>query len=538
MKPKHSPSPDLNIKDLIDIPGLQNLTDSFSRLTGISSAILSLEGEVLTTSGWQTICTDFHRKYPGTAKRCLESDTVLAGQVASGEKCTLYKCKNGLVDIATPIVIDDMHIGNLFTGQFFIDPPDIDIFARQAEEFGFDKTSYLETLAKVPIFSVERIQQAMNFLIDLTVIIGNMGKDKLELFALNKHLEQRIEERTSELRAEIQVRKKAEFELQQSKAFLDSVFDAIQDGISVLDQDLRILQVNKTICRWYPQLPASIGEKCYTIYHGRSKPCKKCPALRAIVSGKMEMEEVPYTIDGDAVGTQELFSFPMLDGAGKVKGVVEYVRDITKRKLAEEQIKIEKKFSESLINSLPGIMYVFDRSGRFLRWNKNFEEVSGHPANQIKKMVPLDFIALEDRARVKRSIEKVFREGDADIEAGFITGKEEAIPYLLTGYRFIQGERNYLIGIGIDISDRIEAEKEKEELIEKLRETLSQVKQLSGLLPICALCKKIRDDKGYWNQIESYIKKHSEANFSHGLCPDCAKKLYPDLNLWNSTESE
>lgn len=66
---------------------------------------------------------------------------------------------------------------------------------------------------------------------------------------------------------------------------------------------------------------------------------------------------------------------------------------------------------------------------------------------------------------------------------------------------------------------------------DKLKETLLEVKTLSGLLPICANCKKIRDDKGYWNQIESYIKKHTEANFSHGVCPDCAKELYPNLNL-------
>jgi len=63
----------------------------------------------------------------------------------------------------------------------------------------------------------------------------------------------------------------------------------------------------------------------------------------------------------------------------------------------------------------------------------------------------------------------------------------------------------------------------------KLEEALAKVKTLSGLLPICASCKKIRDDKGYWNQIEGYIRDHSEAQFSHGICPECAKKLYPEL---------
>ena len=66
---------------------------------------------------------------------------------------------------------------------------------------------------------------------------------------------------------------------------------------------------------------------------------------------------------------------------------------------------------------------------------------------------------------------------------------------------------------------------------QELERTISEVKTLRGLLPICASCKKIRDDKGYWNQIDNYIETHSEVEFSHGLCPDCAKKLYPDFDI-------
>ena len=69
---------------------------------------------------------------------------------------------------------------------------------------------------------------------------------------------------------------------------------------------------------------------------------------------------------------------------------------------------------------------------------------------------------------------------------------------------------------------------EHKRLVEELRKALGEVKQLSGFLPICSSCKRIRDDKGYWNQIESYISSHSEAQFSHGLCPACVKKLYPE----------
>ncbi len=79
-----------------------------------------------------------------------------------------------------------------------------------------------------------------------------------------------------------------------------------------------------------------------------------------------------------------------------------------------------------------------------------------------------------------------------------------------------------------DISDRRRAEEEKDAIIADLKDAMGKIKTLSGLLPICAACKKIRDDKGYWNQIESYIRNHSEAEFTHGICPDCIQRLYPN----------
>ena len=79
-----------------------------------------------------------------------------------------------------------------------------------------------------------------------------------------------------------------------------------------------------------------------------------------------------------------------------------------------------------------------------------------------------------------------------------------------------------------DIGERKTAEHERERLIRELQDALARVKSLSGLLPICASCKKIRDEVGKWHVLEVYIRKHTEADFSHGICPDCQKKLYPD----------
>lgn len=84
-----------------------------------------------------------------------------------------------------------------------------------------------------------------------------------------------------------------------------------------------------------------------------------------------------------------------------------------------------------------------------------------------------------------------------------------------------------------EIADRKLAEWNRDLLVAELKEALANVKKLSGLLPICSNCKKIRDDKGYWNQLETYIQQHSDAKFSHGICRECAKKLYPDLDIYS-----
>lgn len=87
-----------------------------------------------------------------------------------------------------------------------------------------------------------------------------------------------------------------------------------------------------------------------------------------------------------------------------------------------------------------------------------------------------------------------------------------------------------------EIIERKRTEAEREMLVNELQNALAEIKTLSGLIPICAACKKVRDDKGFWNQIEVYVRDHSEAEFSHGICPDCAKELYPELSPEDSQD--
>ena len=143
--------------------------------------------------------------------------------------------------------------------------------------------------------------------------------------------------------------RESEKSLRASEHFLSSILESIQDGISILDTDLTIRHANNTMNMWYIQNIPLVGKKCYECYHNRSTPCKPCPSLRCIKSGKLEANIVAG-IAGSPAKWIELFSYPMKDpDSGEVTGVVEFVRDITKRKQAEEELKKYKDLLEKLV---------------------------------------------------------------------------------------------------------------------------------------------------------------------------------------------
>ncbi|MBN1103098.1 MAG: hypothetical protein JXL84_06770 [Deltaproteobacteria bacterium] len=120
----------------------------------------------------------------------------------------------------------------------------------------------------------------------------------------------------------------------------------------------------------------------------------------------------------------------------------------------------------------------------------------------------------------------------------FSSGALEAV--LLLAYQMLFIILTYSLALMISrrlLMEVTAQEEKREKLIRELQDALARVKLLSGLLPICSSCKRIRDDKGYWTRIESYVRHHSEADFSHGICPECAKKLYPDANPYDEDET-
>jgi len=362
----------ISLKNLLDIPAYQKLSDTFSQLTGMTIAILDLEGRILISSGWKNICTIFHRTNPDTALRCLESDTVLAGKLAKKKTYNIYKCKNGLVDVAVPIIIEKTHVGNLFTGQFFFDPPNLNFFSKQAEKFGFNKDEYLKALSNVPIFTEEKIKLTMNYLTTLTEIIGKNSLDKIKLFELNEKLEERVKERTAQL--------------EHSNERFKSLSEAAFEGI-IISHKGKIIEVNDALCR-----------------------------------------------------------------------------------------------------------------------------ISGYQASDLINKNALSFVIPEEKKNISNIIDS---ENEGPYEVHCMRKDGSTFIAEIQAKIFSYKGQQVRVAALRDISKRKHAEEE--------------IKQLRGILPICSFCKKIRDDEGYWEQVEVYVNKHSEADFSHSICPDCLEKYYPDL---------
>jgi len=172
----------LELAEIVDVKLLQSLLDDFHAVAHITMSIVDMKGKVLAGVAWQHICADFHRVHAETCKNCIESDTKLTADIAPGE-FKLYKCKNNMWDIATPLIVGNQHVGNIFSGQFVFDDElfDTEFFRAQAKRYGFDEEQYLAALLAVPALSREYLNRCMTFLTKLAHMISQMSYSNIEL---------------------------------------------------------------------------------------------------------------------------------------------------------------------------------------------------------------------------------------------------------------------------------------------------------------------------------------------------------------------
>jgi PAS domain S-box-containing protein len=336
----------LELADIIDTQPIQAMMDEFFKLTRTPFAIIDLRGNILVATGWQDICTQYHRVHPETHKYCLESDIELSGGVERGA-FNIYKCKNGLWDVATPIIVGGKHLGNLFLGQFFFSDeiPDYEMFRAQARRYGFDENEYIAALDRVPRLSRDTVNSVMTFYTGFASMIADLSYGNIKLARA-------LAERDGLLDS-----------LRQSEALLNTTqrltkiggweWDVQKQTMFWTEETYRIHDLAPGEIK--PGLPEHIA-KSLECYDPPDRPVILAAFQRCADEGRPYDMEFPFTTTKGRRLWIRTTAQPM-KADNKVIRVVGSIMDITERKRAEEALRSSKRTLASLMSNLPGVVY-------------------------------------------------------------------------------------------------------------------------------------------------------------------------------------
>jgi PAS domain S-box-containing protein len=209
---------------------------------------------------------------------------------------------------------------------------------------------------------------------------------------------------------------------------------------------------------------------------------------------------------------------------------VDHLRTMAELALREHEARERGAYLSALLGGAPIAIVVQDAVGRIQYVNPAFEGLFGFVGQEASGRELAELVVPPDQRAESAAIDARVRAGEVvreEVERRHRDG--HLVHVRLSAVPIALGGPGGLLMLYEDIGQRKRAEQAQAKLIQQLQDALANVKTLRGLLPICASCRKVRDDQGYWSQIEVYVRDHSEADFSHGLCPDCMQRLYGDL---------
>ena len=237
-------------------------------------------------------------------------------------------------------------------------------------------------------------------------------------------------------------------------------------------------------------------------------------------------------------GHSNPYEFRIITGDGRVRWVMETVTsiqyggkraalgnfmDISEHKQAEEELVMKAQLLDAANDSI----FVRDLDGNIIYLNEAAGKMLGRNRDDLIGTNIRDLVTPENAVLVDQRIQEVLQKGEITFESAVIS-KDKKVRMVEVHARIIESEGNKLIlDVSRDVTKRKKAEEERERSIRELQTALAEVKTLSGLLPICAWCKNLRDESGYWESVENFINKRTLADFSHSICPDCEAKYFP-----------
>ncbi len=365
------------LADLIDVPQLQELMDAFHAVTSAPTAILDADGTVLTATAWQSICTQYHRAHPDCELRCKQSDSYIASHLEAGASYALYECANGLVDVASPILVNGEHVGTVFTGQFLLQEPDEQRFRHQAQEFGFDESGYMQALAQVPVVERKNIEPLLNYLSLFTSMLAKMGLQQLQQL----EAQQRIAANEERYRM-------AQFSL-----------DNVADSVHWLDHDGNHVYVNQSMSR---QLGYTEEELLgmsvvqidpnldLAIWQQQMWPMAK-------EQGSVSLETLHQCKDGSILPVEVTGTYLEFEGQEYICAVV---RDISSRKKAENELQRFKALADNALDAVA----MTDTNAQLIYGNPVFQQMISHENSAMQGLSVVELYPPEVQTFVAETV--------------------------------------------------------------------------------------------------------------------------------------
>ncbi len=368
----------LELSDIIDSEAVQSLMDDFYRLTNIGVAVVDMAGKVLVATGWQDICTKFHRVHPQTLKSCLESDISLSAGVAPGT-FKLYKCKNNMWDMATPITVGGKRVGSVGSGQFFFDDetPDTELFRSQARQCGFDEQEYLSALDRVPRWSRETVNTVMTFYAAFAEMVSSLSYSRITL--AREHSQKDV----------------VLAELGESEEKYRTLYESNLDGIVSTDIEGRITGANQA---YLDMLGYSLEEVTQLTYeqltperwHAREQDLVE---TQIMARGYSEEYEKEYIRKDGSVFPVSLKTLLVRDEDEKPTGMWAFVRDITERKRAKEELERKNAeldgYAHTVSHDLKGPIAAIGLVGELLQKTTEKASLSGEVQEKLAELLSL-----------------------------------------------------------------------------------------------------------------------------------------------------
>jgi PAS domain S-box-containing protein len=470
------PSPDrgnvsLELAEIVDIEIIKPFISDFYKLTHIPIGLRDLNDNVLVGAGFQDICAKFHRVHPETCKHCIESGIEQSRDILPGEY-KLYKCKNNMWDILTPITVNNQHVGNIVAGQFIFDdePLDYELFRSQARKYGFNEEEYIEALEKVPRLSREAVDKGMS----ISMAFANMIS---QLSYSNIKLAQSVAERDNLLET-----------LRKSEEKYRNIIETANEGILLMNAETIATYANKRTAEMLGyNLEEIIGRSVLDFISEEGQGSAKLHLEKRMqgISGSYELKLVHK--DGSTLWTL-VNAKPLFDKNGKFMGCLSMIVDITERKKTEEKIKtladaVESSNDAIVTESLEGII---------TSWNKGAEQIYGYSA---KSIIGKDVSILEPaslKGETKQLIDKI-KQGERVKDYETIRLKKDSIlinvSITLSPVFNDSGKLIAISAIARDITKRVKAEEalakvedaRKKEIHHRIKNNLQVISSLLDL---------------------------------------------------------